>query len=386
MQKVLIPTDPSIRSSSHYVSPPIGILTVQILSCKNLIIGDITTSDPFVEVHYLDEIFTTSVKYKNLNPEWEDAYFDLILYDVNSLSLKLIVFDHDFTQEADYLGSLEIILNQENLLTLQQKTEQYSQKLVDGNDGSIQYRLSFKPVIVTSLDKNDTIQSDILFNFPENAFMSDILMSSASPSSSAPTLPILSSTNNTSGRILNGIISVSNLKLELITTNQQSHTTTSTHHSSSNSFYISLYYHTHKKATGVVKGQCEGNNHQILKVSLEGAYSFVIFHQENSILHDDNNHKNNHPPLLTTTTSATSTAPPDSYHDNDHIVVKITHKNKFGSKSICEIYLSVQSLIKQKKNQQLIEKEFQKHIELGTNYTGIVKGNLSFYPLVEKWK
>lgn len=40
------------------------------MSCKKLKAADFLTSDPYVEIRYMNEVYKTEVKSKTLNPIW----------------------------------------------------------------------------------------------------------------------------------------------------------------------------------------------------------------------------------------------------------------------------------------------------------------------------
>jgi hypothetical protein len=362
MQEVVVPLDGSdTKSSSHFVSPPVGVLTIQIIRCRNLIIGDITTSDPFVEIHYLDEIYTTPVIYKTLNPDWEETYFDLIIYQTEQVRLKMVVFDHDFSQEPDYLGSIELTLDHQSIIALQNNRQAESKKLTNGDEGTIDYCLNYQPL--SSVNENDSLSSrpaDIMFDLPPNAFQSDFL----------PRFPETTSSKQLSVSIqrgLLGVIVISNIELELCSLSPNNHTSsTSTPSSSSqqsasassHSFYVSLTYQEMKKATDVEKGSRDENNRQLIKVPFAGVYSFVILQQTSS----------------PNPTSALISEEIRSEAVQDHIVVKVTYKNKFGGKNFNEIYFSIEHLLKQH------ERNLVKNIQIGNLYSGIFKGKVQFVP------
>jgi Ca2+-dependent lipid-binding protein len=49
---------------------PIGLLKLTIISGKNLKVADLLTSDPYVQIKFMDKIEQTKVVYKTLNPVW----------------------------------------------------------------------------------------------------------------------------------------------------------------------------------------------------------------------------------------------------------------------------------------------------------------------------
>ncbi|XP_066603749.1 rabphilin-3A isoform X2 [Prorops nasuta] len=57
-------------------------------------------------------IFSTSVKWKTLNPEWNEEFaFSTRLTDLTNLTLSLSVWDKDFGKSNDYLGGLTLSCN-----------------------------------------------------------------------------------------------------------------------------------------------------------------------------------------------------------------------------------------------------------------------------------
>jgi hypothetical protein len=378
MQEVLGSDD---KSQSSYVSPPIGILTIQILRCHNLIIGDITTSDPFVEIHYGDEIFTTPVIYKTLNPDWGDEIcFDLLIYDLEEVVLKLIVFDHDFSQEADFLGSLEVKLKRDQMMRLHQKKEFFTKNLTDGENGTIQYALSYTS-LSSALKRTEVSQpQDLLFNLPDDLFQSDVFVSSALAStdgSDSTSFPFsaaqLSPPSAVNDRGLCGVVLLSDIELDLTSATNHTHQNSSSSSTqSSNSFYVSITYHDSKKLTGIEKGQKrEGSPNQV-SVSLPGVFPFVILQQEGTT------------PLSSTSGKASLTATGHTKVELlDHLTVKVTCKNKFGGKTASEIYLSVSSFLKRSnRNQYETSKELKKNIEIGHLYSGQLTAKIQFIPIL----
>ena len=49
---------------------PIGLLKLTIISGKNLKVADFLTSDPYVQIKFMDKIEQTKIIYKTLNPVW----------------------------------------------------------------------------------------------------------------------------------------------------------------------------------------------------------------------------------------------------------------------------------------------------------------------------
>lgn len=75
---------------------PVGILHVKVLRAVKLRKKDLMgASDPYVKFKLTDEKLPskkTTVKYKNLNPEWNEE-FNLVVKDPESQVLELSIYD-----------------------------------------------------------------------------------------------------------------------------------------------------------------------------------------------------------------------------------------------------------------------------------------------------
>jgi len=75
---------------------PVGILHVKVVGAEKLKKKDILgASDPYVKLKLTEEKLPskkTTVKYKNLNPEWNEE-FSIVVKDPESQVLELIVYD-----------------------------------------------------------------------------------------------------------------------------------------------------------------------------------------------------------------------------------------------------------------------------------------------------
>lgn len=91
---------------------PTGVLTVSIEGCNHLPIADLTTSDPFVEIHFMEETHKTNVVFRSLNPRWSNECFDLLVYDVEAQSVNFSVWDYDLgALNNDFLGETDVALS-----------------------------------------------------------------------------------------------------------------------------------------------------------------------------------------------------------------------------------------------------------------------------------
>lgn len=75
---------------------PVGILHVKVLMAAKLRKKDLLgASDPYVKLKLSDDKLPskkTTVKYKNLNPEWNEE-FNMVVKDPESQVLELSVYD-----------------------------------------------------------------------------------------------------------------------------------------------------------------------------------------------------------------------------------------------------------------------------------------------------
>jgi len=75
---------------------PVGILHVKVVRAEKLKKKDLLgASDPYVKLKLTEEKLPskkTTVKYKNLNPEWNEE-FNIVVKDPESQVLELTVYD-----------------------------------------------------------------------------------------------------------------------------------------------------------------------------------------------------------------------------------------------------------------------------------------------------
>jgi Ca2+-dependent lipid-binding protein len=74
---------------------PQGVLTITIERANNLIIGDYNSSDPYVVMTLNNHEQRTETKDKTLNPIWNDATFNFLVYDKENETLLFEVWDED---------------------------------------------------------------------------------------------------------------------------------------------------------------------------------------------------------------------------------------------------------------------------------------------------
>ena len=75
---------------------PVGILHVKVVRAIKLRKKDLMgASDPYVKMKLTEDKLPskkTTVKYKNLNPEWNEE-FNLVVKDPESQALEILVYD-----------------------------------------------------------------------------------------------------------------------------------------------------------------------------------------------------------------------------------------------------------------------------------------------------
>ncbi|KNA15372.1 hypothetical protein SOVF_098840 [Spinacia oleracea] len=106
---------PVLDTSTAALQKPVGILHVKVIRAMKLLKMDILgTSDPYVKLRLSGlkrPAKKTSVKMKNLNPEWNED-FKLIVKDPETQVLQLQVYDWDKFGGHDKLGMQAVPLSQ----------------------------------------------------------------------------------------------------------------------------------------------------------------------------------------------------------------------------------------------------------------------------------
>lgn len=153
-------------AETFFVSPPEGVLNVQIHCCKDLMIGDILTSDPYVKLSVLDEVYQTPTIFKTLNPTWRNAEYSFLIRDKRADCLKLDVFDYDVVSSDEFLGTTQIYLDS----LLDGVAQSFTHELRGVAHGTITFSVAYirlsKP---EELDSDQIISSaqDIDFNIDD---------------------------------------------------------------------------------------------------------------------------------------------------------------------------------------------------------------------------
>jgi stromal membrane-associated protein len=96
----------SPRSMSAMVEY-IGIVTIQLVEGKNLIVKDLTSSDPYCVLTIGLQSRKSKIKYKTLNPTYNES-FDFSWNGADQLTVE--VFDKDELTRDDHMGKAEVCL------------------------------------------------------------------------------------------------------------------------------------------------------------------------------------------------------------------------------------------------------------------------------------
>ena len=118
---------------------PVAILNIIVLSCSNLIVGDITSSDPYVVIKLNEQVYKTPVIYKTLNPKWINANANFLVHDKSIEFLEIEVFDKDQATKDQSLGKAKLYLDS----ILEGSQEKFTLKLLDVNRGTVTIALAF---------------------------------------------------------------------------------------------------------------------------------------------------------------------------------------------------------------------------------------------------
>lgn len=124
-----------------------GNLRVDVLDAQDLPAADSNgKSDPYVKFALNGEdVFKTKVQKKTLQPAWNE-FFETPVHSRTAAEFKATVWDWDFADKPDHLGSTMIDLSQ-----LEPFTAHEARFPLDGKSGSLRLRLLFRPDYVTRM-------------------------------------------------------------------------------------------------------------------------------------------------------------------------------------------------------------------------------------------
>jgi hypothetical protein len=122
-----------------------GKLRLDVLDATDLPSADRNGfSDPYCKFELNGkEVYKTKVQRKTLHPAWNE-WFETEITSRTSAKFICNVYDWDFGEKADFLGSTEINLN-----LIEPFKAQELNLALDGKSGSVRLRLLFKPDYVT---------------------------------------------------------------------------------------------------------------------------------------------------------------------------------------------------------------------------------------------
>lgn len=111
------PPDRVPRRGTNNASPPsrsqgmveyIGIVNVQVVECRDLIVKDLTSSDPYCVLTLGLQNGKTKIKYRTLNPKYNE-HFSFSWDGLDHLVIE--VYDKDELTKDDHMGKVEVDLS-----------------------------------------------------------------------------------------------------------------------------------------------------------------------------------------------------------------------------------------------------------------------------------
>lgn len=122
-----------------------GNLRVDVLDAQDLPSADSNgKSDPYVKFELNGEdVFRTKTQKKTLAPVWNE-FFEVAVPSRTAAKFRATVWDWDFADKPDYLGGVDIRLDQ-----LEPFKAQEMRLKLDGKSGVLRLRLLFRPDYVT---------------------------------------------------------------------------------------------------------------------------------------------------------------------------------------------------------------------------------------------
>lgn len=123
----------------------LGIVNVRLLECRDLIVKDLTTSDPYCVLKLGTQTCKTTTKYKTLNPVYNENFS----FSWDGLeSLLVEVYDKDELTKDDHMGQVEVdlqpLLKAEGLVLSQWITIRHRKK--DRDQGEMKLEITFTQI------------------------------------------------------------------------------------------------------------------------------------------------------------------------------------------------------------------------------------------------
>ncbi|KAL2757592.1 hypothetical protein ACRALDRAFT_1039836 [Sodiomyces alcalophilus JCM 7366] len=121
-----------------------GHIRIDVLDAENLPSADRNgKSDPYCKFELNgEEVYKTKVQKKTLHPVWNE-FFEIPVPSRTAADFKVVVWDWDFADKPDFLGSAAI-----NLEQLDPFKPSETRLILDGKSGSIRLRMLFRPSYV----------------------------------------------------------------------------------------------------------------------------------------------------------------------------------------------------------------------------------------------
>ncbi|KAL4278144.1 hypothetical protein GQ457_03G003990 [Hibiscus cannabinus] len=150
---------------------PVGVLHVKVLRAMKLKKKDLLgASDPYVKLKLTEDKLTskkTTVKRKNLNPEWNEEY-DMIVKDPQTQALELHVYDWEQVGKHDKMGMnvvplKELTPDEPKVMTLELlRNMDLNDARNEKSRGELEVELTYKPFkedeMSKSFDETKTVQ------------------------------------------------------------------------------------------------------------------------------------------------------------------------------------------------------------------------------------
>lgn len=124
----------------------IGIVSVEVIECRDLIIKDLTSSDPYCVLTLGMQTRKTTVKYSTLNPRYEEHF----RFSWNGLdTMEVELFDKDELTKDDHMGKLSVNLEpllKEEGVVMRSWFRVHHRKHEDRNQGVMLMEITFSPI------------------------------------------------------------------------------------------------------------------------------------------------------------------------------------------------------------------------------------------------
>lgn len=125
---------------------PVGILHLKIIKGIDLMAVNLFGgSDPYINLHSVDQTFRTTTKKLNCNPVWNEE-FQVLVYDKETQEVECNVYDYDVARKNTFLGRFTVLLSK--LQANHVITKQFD--LVDVKGGKVLVSCRYAPLVKKS--------------------------------------------------------------------------------------------------------------------------------------------------------------------------------------------------------------------------------------------